>query len=298
MTEPSNKHLHSEGETTGHEWDGLKELNTPLPRWWLWTFYATIVVALIYIVLMPAVPLLNSYTAGTLNQSDRVAVTEAVAAMRAERAERGAGLGEASMEEIRSDASLLEYGLAAGEAAFGDNCATCHGRGSQRIAGYPYLNDDVWLWGGTLDEIRQTIRFGIRSEHPETRFSQMPAFLSDGILNEEEIGDLADFVLSLSASGGELGAMNRAAPLFEMHCASCHGSQGLGDQSLGAPNLADREWLYGGDRDTIIESISFSRYGVMPAWEARLDPITVRALAVYVHSLGGGEEDETAAVTE
>ncbi len=289
MTDPHQDDV----ETTGHEWDGVKELNNPLPRWWLWTFYATVVVAVVYWVLMPAIPLLNSYTSGTLNQSDRVNVTAEVAEMRAERAELGAGLGQASMETIRSDTSLLEYALAAGEAAYGDNCATCHGRGSQRNAGYPYLNDDVWLWGGTLDEIRQTIRFGIRADHPETHFSQMPAFLSDGILNEAQVGDLAEFVMSLSGSGGEFDAINRAAPLFAMHCASCHGSQGRGDQSIGAPNLSDREWLYGGDRDTIVETISYSRYGVMPTWESRLDPITIRALAVYVHSLGGGEEETT-----
>ncbi len=297
MTDPSNEQKDASVGTTGHEWDGIKELNNPLPLWWLWIFYATIIVAIIYFVIMPTFPLVSSYTAGTLNQSDRVNVEAAVNAARLERVERGAGLGDSSMEQIRSDTSLLEYGLAAGEAAFGDNCATCHGRGSQRIAGYPYLHDDVWLWGGTLDEIRQTIRFGIRADHDQTRFSQMPAFLSDGILTDDQVGDLADFVMSLSGSGGEFDAINRASSLFALHCASCHGEQGLGDQAQGAPNLSDRDWLYGGDRTTIIETISFSRYGVMPAWETRLDPITVRALAVYVHSLGGGEE-ETVSATE
>lgn len=276
-------------ETTGHEWDGLKELNNPLPRWWVYIFYATILGSIIYMILMPAVPLLHGYTPGILGQSDRRQVAEDVAALRLARAQAGAGLENLSLEQIEANPALLEFAMAAGASAFGDNCATCHGRGAQGARGYPNLRDDDWLWGGTLEDIYTTLRYGVRSGHEQTRISQMPAFGKDGILTAEQISDLVEYVRSLSGGEADKAAVQRAAPVFAEQCSVCHGDQGQGMQAFGAPRLSDRIWLYGSDSDTLRETITNARGGVMPAWQGRLDDITLRALAVYVHSLGGGE---------
>ncbi len=279
-------------ETTGHSWDGLKELNNPLPRWWLNIFYATVVIALIYMVFYPAIPLVSSYTTGLLNNSDRENVMEQVAALKASRNERGAGLQTMDLEAVREDPQLLDFALAAGESAFGDNCATCHGRGAQGFVGYPNLNDDNWLWGGTVEAIYTTLLYGIRSGDDQARFNMMPAYGKDGIFTDDQIGDLVEYVVNLSGREADGEAVSRASTNYAEQCSVCHGENGKGNQDLGAPNLTDAIWLYGGDRDTLRETIYYSRAGVMPGWRNRLDDTTIRALTVYVHSLGGGEEAE------
>lgn len=276
-------------ETTGHEWDGIKELDNPMPRWWLWTFYACILWAVGYWILMPTWPLVSDFTKGTLGYSQRESVNREVKDWQAARAVRAEGLVAASLAEIEADPDLLTYALAAGQAAFGDNCAPCHGSGAQGGPGYPNLNDDDWLWGGTLDEIHTTIRYGIRSEHDDTRLSQMPAFLKDGLLTRAEVGAVVEHVLSISGQDHDAAQARAGAIIFADNCASCHGDDGHGDQSMGAPNLTDAVWLFGGDRATITETVANSRNGVMPAWEGRLDPLTIKSLAVYVHTLGGGQ---------
>jgi cytochrome c oxidase cbb3-type subunit 3 len=276
-------------ETTGHEWDGIRELNTPLPRWWLWIFYATIVWAIGYWVLYPSWPTLTGYLPGALNHSQRADVDREVAALRIERQKLGRQLAGATLQQIEADPNLLQFAREAGKSAFGDNCATCHGSGAQGAKGYPNLNDDVWLWGGSLDEIRQTLMVGIRSTHPDTRQSQMPAFGKDGILKAAEIRDLTDYVLHLSGQKADAAAVQRAGALWASNCASCHGDDGKGNRAFGAPNLTDREWLHGGTKDAIEAQIVSGKGGVMPTWGSRLDPMTIDALAVYVHSLGGGE---------
>lgn len=276
-------------ETTGHEWDGIKELNTPLPLWWLWVFYATIVWAIGYWVLYPAWPLLHDYTPGILHQSQRQEVDVAVQQLKRERAELSRALSGATLEQIEADPNLQQFALQAGKSAFGDNCATCHGSGAQGFKGYPNLNDDVWLWGGKLEDIRQTIRVGVRSTHPDARQSQMPAFGRDALLEPKQIDDLTQYVLSISARKADRGAVQRAAPIFKEQCAVCHGEDGKGKREFGAPNLTDKEWLYGPEAADIRAQIVNGRNGVMPTWESRFDPITLDALAVYVHSLGGGE---------
>jgi len=295
MTNPENGQKEVDDvsgvETTQHEWDGIKELDNPLPRWWLWIFYASVAWSLVFYVLYPSIPFVNSYWAGTTGQSDRVDVKDDMDLLRFERAIFGAQLDAATLEEIRSTPELLEFALAAGTSAFGDNCATCHGRGAQGFPGYPNLADDYWLWGGTLDEIHTTISNGIRYDHPETRYSIMPSFLADGILDENQISDLTEYVVALSGGDADTEATRRARPLYVQNCAVCHGAGGRGDQNQGAPNLTDADWLYGGDREAISSTISFSRFGVMPAWEDRLDATTIRALAIWVHSRGGGEEE-------
>jgi len=276
-------------ETTGHEWDGIKELNTPLPRWWLWVFYATIIWSIGYWVLYPAWPLLTSYTPGILDHSQRDDVMQAVAALKVQRAEQSRALAGATLEQIEADPNLLQFAREAGKSAFGDNCATCHGSGAQGFKGYPNLNDDVWLWGGKLDDIRRTITVGVRSTHPDTRQSQMPAYGRDQLLEAKQIDDLTEYVLSLSGQEADAAAVARAEPLFKEQCSACHGEDGKGLREFGGPNLTDHEWLYGGTKAEIHAQIVNGRGGVMPTWGTRLDPMTIDALAVYVHSLGGGE---------
>ncbi|WP_323762615.1 cytochrome-c oxidase, cbb3-type subunit III [Maricaulis sp.] len=286
---------HSGTETTGHEWDGIKELDTPLPRWWLYIFYASIVWAVIYWVFMPAWPALPGlagevdHTRGLRNHSERANVALALDALAAERADGFTALEGASITEIENDPDLLGFVFAAGEAVFGDNCATCHGTGAQGFVGYPNLNDDVWLWGGTYDDIRTTLAVGIRAEHPDTRFSQMPAFGRDELLTRSQIADTADYVLSLSGADADSEAITRGAAIYASQCASCHMPGGTGDRAQGAPDLTDQDWLYGGSRDQVIASIHRGPYGVMPAWEGRLDEATIDAMAAYVFLLGGGE---------
>ena len=287
---------HSGTATTGHEWDGIKELDTPLPRWWLYIFYASIIWSVIYWVLMPAWPALpglageTDHTRGLRNHSERANVAAAIESLDAERASGFAALEGASITQIENDPALLGFVLAAGEAVFGDNCATCHGAGAQGFVGYPNLNDDVWLWGGSYEDIRTTLTVGIRSDHPDTRFSQMPAFGRDELLDRSEIGDVTDYVLSLSGTSGDAGAIQRGAVIFDAQCASCHMADGTGDRLQGAPNLTDQDWLYGGTRDQVMGIIHRGPYGVMPAWESRLDEATLDALAAYVFLLGGGED--------
>ncbi|HBB56098.1 MAG TPA: cytochrome-c oxidase, cbb3-type subunit III [Hyphomonadaceae bacterium] len=276
-------------ETTGHLWDGITELDTPLPRWWLILLYASIVWALIYWVFMPALPLLTSYTPGLRNHSDRANVARDLAALEARRAPFADKLQNASLTEIESDPSLQEFALAAGASVFGDNCATCHGSGAAGAKGFPNLNDDVWLWGGSLDEIAHTLKVGIRSTHPETRYSAMPAYGRDGLLTPEQIQDVTEHVLKLSGQDHDAGAAGRGQATFLEQCSACHGETGLGDRLQGAPRLNDADWLYGGSREEIRAQITNAQAGVMPAWEARLTPAMLKAVAVYVHARGGGE---------
>jgi len=285
-------------ETTGHEWDGIEELNTPMPRWWLWIFYASIVWGIGYAILMPSIPFISGYYKGVLGHSDRANVIEAVEAMNTERYKSLGRLQSASFEEIKADPELFRYAMAAGKSAFGDNCATCHGSGGQGFKGYPNLNDDVWIWGGTFEDIRQTLTVGIRAGHEDTRSNLMSAFGRDAILPEKDVEQVTDYVMSLAGLDHDLKNLSAGATIFSNSCASCHGEAGYGNQETGAPNLTDIEWLYGNDRDDIFYSIYNGRQGVMPNWDKRLSPEMITALSVYVHSLGGGEEEKEEAGTE
>ena len=293
MSEKKNIDEISGTETTGHDWDGIEELNTPMPRWWLGILYASIVFGIIYAVLMPALPALpgmQGYTKGVLGRSDRVQVAEDLQAMHNERAVFAEKLNNASLQTIEADPDLLRFAMGAGKSAFGDNCETCHGTNGQGLAGYPNLNDDIWLWGGTYDDIRQTINYGIRTAHDNTRISLMQAYGRDEFLSRDEIRDLAEYIVSLSGADADRASVARAISVFSDNCASCHGVDGTGDRTQGAPDLTDGEWLYGGDRETIIETLTNGRAGVMPNWNERLSPDMVNALAYYVYALGGGEK--------
>jgi cytochrome c oxidase cbb3-type subunit III len=276
-------------ETTGHEWDGIKELNKPLPRWWLMTFYATIVWAIGYWVVYPAWPTLDGYTKGLFGYSQRSVVFQDVATARAAQAPFRDKLAATPLDRIKDDSELLRFAMAEGAAAFQANCAACHGRGAQGFIGYPNLNDDEWLWGGTITDIHKTISFGIRSDEKETRASQMPRFGLDKLLAEAQINDAAEYVLSLTKQETDAAAATRGAKVYADQCASCHAENGKGSREQGAPDLTDAIWLYGGTKPAIVESIRTGRGGMMPAWAGRLDPVTIKSLTVYVHSLGGGK---------
>jgi len=277
-------------ETTGHEWDGIRELNTPMPRWWLWILYASIIWSFGYWIAYPAWPLVSSYTKGVLGYSSRAEVSTEIAAAKERQKVHLAKLEKASLEEIRTDPDLLEFALAGGRSAFNVNCSQCHGSGAQGFKGYPNLNDDEWLWGGSVESIHATIAHGIRNTDDEAaRSSDMPAFLRDEVLDKTQIANVAEYVLALSKQDADQAAADKGKPLFAEHCAACHGENGEGNAEFGAPALNNAIWLYGGDRETIVDTISYSRAGVMPAWGRILEPVTVKTLAVYVHSLGGGK---------
>ena len=275
--------------TTGHEWDGIKELNNPLPRWWLWVFYACIVFSIGYVFVYPAVPLVSTYTKGLLNHSQRASALAETEAGRAARNEVGQNLANASLQEIKNDPKMLEFAMAQGRAAFGDNCAPCHGSGATGSKGYPNLQDDDWLWGGTLEDIEHTITVGVRSTSPDTRMNDMPRFGADGLLTPAQINDVTEHVLSLTNRATDAAAAGRGAEIFAEQCASCHGERGEGNREFGGPRLNDQVWLYGRSKNEIAAFIRNPRMGVMPSWQGRLDPAVINMLTVYVHALGGGE---------
>jgi cytochrome c oxidase cbb3-type subunit 3 len=276
-------------KTTGHDWDGITEYDRPTPKWWLWVLYATILWSVAYWIAMPAWPLVSGYTRGLLGYSQRQELAAEMAASRATQEKYRALVREAPLDRILADPEMQEFALAGGRSAFAVNCSQCHGQGAEGSKGFPNLNDDDWLWGGTLADIERSIRFGIRSGHAEARESQMPAFLKDQLLKPAQIADVAEFVLALSDRATDRAAATRGRAIFAENCASCHGENGQGNPEVGAPSVRDAIWLFGGDKRSIVASISNPARGVMPAWEGRLDPVTIKVLTVYVHSLGGGK---------
>ena len=275
-------------ETTGHEWDGIRELNNPLPRWWVWTFYATIVWSIAYMVAYPAWPLLTTATSGMLGYSSRQEADADLAAAEAAKGDYVAAVDARSVTEILADAKLRDFATAAGAAAYKVNCVQCHGSGAQGAAGIPNLNDDDWLWGGKAEEIGQTIAHGIRfAGDPDTRVSDMPAFAD--MLDRERIAEVSAYVASLTGPASDAALVEPGAAVFAENCASCHGEDARGNRELGAPDLTDAIWLRGSSEAEIAAQIRAPKNGVMPAWGQRLSGTTIKELTVYVHSLGGGE---------
>lgn len=274
--------------TTGHEWDGIRELNNPLPRWWVITFYMTIVWAIGYTIAYPAWPLLHSATKGVLGYSSRNEVKNELSAAEAAKGKYVAAIESKSVSEIAADDTLREFAVAAGAAAFKVNCVQCHGSGAQGSKGFPNLNDDDWLWGGEVDQIQQTIAHGIRfASDPATRLSEMPAF--GDIITADQIKQVSTYVASLSATVGDQSLVAPGAKVFAENCVACHGDNAKGNKELGAPDLTDAIWLYGSGEAAIAAQVTAPKQGVMPAWGARLGETKVKELAVYIHSLGGGE---------
>jgi len=275
--------------TTGHEWDGIEELNNPLPRWWLWAWYASIIWAVAYWIMYPAWPLINSATPGLAGWNARSAVQVQLADLQKIREQTAMKIANASLEQIEQSPDLLSLARAQGRVAFADNCAPCHGAGGGGAVGYPNLNDDQWLWGGTLEEIQQTILYGARSTDERGHAGNMPAFGRDGILTRAQISQVAGYVRVLAGIEQPGPTTEQAKEIFMANCAACHGEEGKGNKELGAPNLTANIWLYGPEKSVIEEGIYSGRGNVMPAWAGRLDPTTIKALTVYVHTLGGGQ---------
>jgi cytochrome c oxidase cbb3-type subunit 3 len=279
-------------ETTGHSWDGIEELNNPLPRWWVWVFYATIVWGVGYTIAYPAWPLITGATPGLLGASTRADVAVEIAAVDQANAAIKEKLVAADLNAIGGDAELAGYAERAGAAVFKTNCAQCHGAGAAGFEGkgYPNLLDDDWLWGGTMEDIHLTVTHGIRNTtDPDARYSEMPKFGLDGILDETQIAQVAEHVLALSGQEHDATAAAAGATVYADNCAACHMEDGSGDRMQGAPKLTDAIWLYGGSREKIIETVTKARFGVMPNWNERLSEDEIRAVAFYVHGRGGGE---------
>lgn len=283
MTEPRVDELTGR-ETMGHDFDGIEELNTPMPRWWLITFYVTIAWGVAYTIAYPAWPMISGATAGLLGYSTRGEVVAQIEAHESANAGLVAELLAVDLQNFDPQSDLHRYAVARGGSVFRAQCSQCHGAGAAGSAGFPNLLDNDWLWGGDLDSIAYSVRHGIRNETDlDARWSEMPAF--GDILSAEEILTIAAYLPTLSQPDLD----SEGAALFAGNCASCHGDSGSGDRALGAPNLADALWLYGGDQESLVETITNSRFGVMPAWGQRLSEEDVRAVSAYVHSLGGGE---------
>ncbi len=286
--------------TTGHIWNGIRELRTPVPTWWMLVWISTIAFALVYAVLLPSVPLGDRTTAGTTGYTARLNLEAELENVRNERAAQASQLEELSLQEIAANPELATLAFNGGRSAFGVNCIQCHGAGGGgQIGQFPSLIDDDWLWGGTLDEIWFSITHGIRNETLDARFSLMPAY--GDFYEEGQIEEVADYVLALNPAAPNHGTRDQlpGAEIYELECSACHGVNGQGDRIFGAPNLSDAVWLYGGEREQLIAQITNPQAGVMPAFGERLDETTIKMLAIYVHSLGGGEEDgaaETAAL--
>lgn len=281
-------------ETTGHAWDGIREYNKPLPKWWLYTFYVTIVWGIGYSIAYPAWPGIKEATPGLLGYSTRGEVAAEIAKVDQANAAINEKLASAELTEIAADPELGSYAQNAGGAVFRTWCAQCHGSGAAGAKGYPNLLDDDWLWGGSIEAIHESVSYGIRNEtNDDARFSEMPAFGRDELLSEEEVAQVTNFVMTLSGETPQDAALVEAgAVVYEDNCAACHAEDGTGDRYQGAPNLTDAIWLFGGSYADIRETVWDSRYGVMPSWTERLSEAEIRAVATYVHGLGGGEASE------
>lgn len=283
-----------EVETTGHVWDGIEELNNPLPRWWLWSLYATIIWGVGYVIAYPAWPMITGATPGLLGYSTRAELAVDLAEAEAANAGLMMAMANVDLTLLSGDPGLHDFAINAGAAVFRANCSQCHGAGAAGGKGYPNLLDNDWLWGGAITDIAYTVNHGIRNEQsPDTRWTQMPAF--GEILLPEEIDALVNHVLAVSGQEHDAALAATGVTLFADNCAACHGETAEGNRDLGAPTLSDAIWLYGGDAVTLNESITYARFGVMPAWSEEwrvgtgLDQAEINAVAAYVHQLGGGE---------
>ena len=291
MAKPIKKEPRQVG-TTGHSWDGIEEYDNPMPRWWVWVFYATIVWGIGYMVAYPAWPLITGATPGVLKSSTRADVAAEIARFDAANADIKAKLIAADLNGITADPDLASFAERAGEAVFKTNCSTCHGSGAAGFEGkgYPNLLDDDWLWGGTMEDIHLTITHGIRNTtDADARYSEMPKFGADELLDSTQIGQVVEHVLALSGQEHDAALATEGAVVYADNCSACHAEDGSGDRAQGAPKLTDAIWLYGGTREAITETVTYARFGVMPNWNQRLSEDEIRAVAFYVHTRGGGE---------
>lgn len=285
----SDEHKPGEVPTTGHSWDGIEELDNPMPRWWLYTFYACMVWGLGYTICYPAWPLIKGATQGVLGYNRVEELQSNIDHFRDLNAPIREKLVSTELTEIKNDPELLSFANQSGAAVFRTWCAQCHGAGAAgQAGGYPNLLDDDWLWGGAIEDIHTTVTHGIRNTmSEEARFSQMPAFKD--MLSEEEISQVVQYVRQISKQEHDATLAEAGSTIFADNCSGCHAEDGTGSRDAGAPNLTDAIWLYGGDVAALTHTVTNARFGVMPAWNARLTEADIRAVALYVHGLGGGE---------
>lgn len=277
-------------ETTQHEWDGIKELNNPLPRSWLWGLYGTILFSIGYTIVYPAWPGITTNTKGIWNWSSRGELATEMTKVEESRQVLGDQLVSVELEDVSQNPDLLQFAVNGGQSAFKVFCSQCHGSGANGGTIYPSLIDDDWIWGGTLEDIYLTLQHGIRYEQDDdTRLSEMPRYGADELLERDEIVDVAWYVRQMSGQEFDAEAAARGQTVFADNCAACHGEKGEGIRELGAPNLSDAIWFYGNTHEQIVAQISDPKQGVMPGWTGRLSEVTIRQLTHYVHSLGGGE---------
>jgi cytochrome c oxidase cbb3-type subunit 3 len=278
--------------TTGHTWDGIQEYDNPMPRWWVWVFYATIIFGVGYSIAYPAWPLIKSATPGLLGYSTRGELVTEMSDWDSRNAAVKEKLTATDLNTIKDDPELAAYAERAGAAVFRTNCAQCHGAGAAGVQqlGYPNLLDDDWLWGGTMEDIHLTVTHGIRNTtDADARYSEMPKFGVDEFLDKQQIAEVVEYVLQISGQEHDATLATAGAVVFADNCSSCHMEDGTGDRTQGAPRLTDAVWLYGGAREAITETVTYARFGVMPNWNTRLSEDDIRAVAYYVHSRGGGE---------
>jgi len=275
-------------QTTGHEWNGITELNTRVPRA-VWFFViVTHIWALVVWILLPAWPLVTTYTKGILGLDQREEVADKIIAANVARADWADRIATLPADDILDDPELMVRVTSTANQLFGDNCAGCHGRNAAGGPGFPSLVDAAWLWGGDADTIMETLRVGINSTHPDTRWAQMPAFGRDGLLPREDIRTVVDYTQSLSGTEAPSAVIAAGAEIFTNNCASCHGENGAGILDLGAPNLTDDFWIYGGDDASMFDTIWHGRQGWMPAWEDRMTETERKILTVHIQQLGRG----------
>jgi len=283
-----NRDPHSGYLTTGHEWNGITELNTPVPRVVYFFLIVTALFAVVYWILMPAWPLGSTYTKGLLGIDQRTSVAASLKQAALDRAPWMTRIEKAGFAEIQSDPQLMAVVRQTGRTLFGDKCAVCHGRNAQGGKGFPNLTTASWLWGGTPEAIAETIRVGINSAHPDSRSSQMLAFGRDGMLPRTNIENVVAYVRSLSNPGASDAPADKTGAgkkVFADNCASCHGEDGKGKTDVGAPNLTDQFWIYGGDLDSVFTTVWGGRQGHMPTWESRLSAVDRKILALYLVDL-------------
>lgn len=271
--------------TTGHEWNGITELNTPVPR----AVYAFLILSVLfslgYWVLMPAWPLGATYTRGLLGIDQRNLVEASLKQAALERSAWSERIAAKSFAETRAEPALMKIVRESGHALFGDNCAPCHGQDAKGGPGFPDLTIASSLWGGKPEDFFATIRVGINSAHSDTRVSQMPAFGRDQMLPAADVQNVAHYVHSLSNPGfGDIEAkrVEQGKAIFAANCVACHGEDAKGNSELGAPDLTDRSWIYGGDLATIKTTIWGGRQGHMPSWEGRLPELDRKILTLYL----------------
>ncbi|MBY5333690.1 cytochrome-c oxidase, cbb3-type subunit III [Rhizobium leguminosarum] len=280
-------------KTTGHIWNGIKELDTPVPRGVLLFLIITHLFAALWWILYPTWPLGSTYTRGLIGTGQKQAVERKIIEADASRSPWIEKIETGSFDEIRADEKLMAKVASSGHQLFGDNCAACHGRDGKGGRDFPDLTDDDWLWGGGPEKIVQTMTVGVNTTHSQSRVSQMPAFGTDEMLNRKQVSDVAAYVYSLSNSSTEAADASQIAAgreVFMASCVACHGEDAKGKQDVGAPNLTDGRWIYGGGIERIVQSIHGGRQGHMPTWDERLSPTEIKILALYVNKLGGGQQ--------